>query len=436
MPLPADLRTKLLGAIETDKLMFLCGAGLSIPEPSSLPTAVSVAKICYDKWLPNEALDPSLEWDINKLAGHFYARDDFDVFLNLVPWDDLAGLPNKGHAAISDLLMSHAARGALSANFDRMIERWADGKKVSLLGALNGQEATDYATKFGPLVKFHGCMDLDRGKTVWTEAQLDEPTVKERMTSCAAWMNLQLPGKHLVVVGFWTDWKYLNKVLADAFTITNALSVTVIDPEPDAVLQNKAPELWAKLNALSNSFVHLAESGDVILNELRLAFSQKWAKQFYAKGKTMADAAGVALVPTPDALTVDQLYDLRRDAEGVPYTKAATTKQPTNACGETAFAHIKLLNAGGTQEGPWLRYDGKSVRVISGSGTTVAGIRQGHTEPSTLPQPDIVLCAGAKDVGVPAVIVPSGKGASVVSPGAGGKASWLTFDQAMVELGI
>lgn len=178
MPLPADLRTKLLGAIETDKLMFLCGAGLSIPEPSSLPTAVSVAKICYDKWLPNEALDPSLEWDINKLAGHFYARDDFDVFLDLVPWDDLTGLPNRGHAAISDLLLSHAARGALSANFDRMIERWADGKKVSLLGALNGQEATDYATKFGPLVKFHGCMDLDRGKTVWTEAQLDEPAIR------------------------------------------------------------------------------------------------------------------------------------------------------------------------------------------------------------------------------------------------------------------
>ena len=113
-----------------------------------------------------------------------------------------------------------------------------------------------------------------------------------------------------------------------AFTVRR---ITVIDPEPDDVLQNKAPELWAKLNALSNSFVHLAESGDVILDELRLTFSQKWAKQFYANGKTMADAAGVALVPTPDALTVDQFYDRRRDAEGVPYTKAARTKQPTSA---------------------------------------------------------------------------------------------------------
>lgn len=436
MLLPADLRTKLLGAIETDKLMFLCGAGLSIPDPSSLPTAALVAKTCYDKWLPNEALDPSFEWDINKLAGHFYARGEFDVFLNLVPWDDLAGPPNKGHAAISDLLLTHAARGALSANFDRMIERWAEGKRVSLLGALDGKEALDCATKYGPLVKFHGCMDLGRGKTVWTEAQLDEPTIKQRMTSCATWMNLQLPGKHLVIVGFWTDWKYLNAVLADAFTVTNALSVTVIDPEPDDVLQNKAPELWAKLNGLSNSFVHLVESGDVIMEELRLAFSQKWAKQFYAKGKMLAAADGVTLVPTPDTLTLDQLYDLRRDVEGVPYTSAARTKQPPNACGETAFAHIKLLNAGGRQEGAWLRYSGKSVRVISGSGTTVASIRQAHTEPPTLMQPDIVICAGARDFGVPAIIVPSGKGASVVSPGAGGKANWLTFDQAMVELSL
>ena len=32
-------------------------------------------------------------------------------------------------------------------------------------------------------------------------------------------MNLNLPGRHLVVVGFWTDWGYLNDVLTEALTI-------------------------------------------------------------------------------------------------------------------------------------------------------------------------------------------------------------------------
>ena len=437
MPLTHDLKTKLLGAIEADKLIFLCGAGLSMPDPSFLPTAARVAKICYDRWLPSEpALDAAFEWDVDKLAGHFYGRGDFDVFLKLVPWNDLAGVPNKGHAAVSDMLLARAARGALSANFDTMIERWAYDRKASLRGALNGQEAANFAAAYSPLVKFHGCMDRDPEKTVWTKGQLIEPTIEQRVESCSDWMNLHLPGKHLIVVGFWTDWGYLNSVLADAFTQTNALSVTVIDPEPDAVLQAKAPDLWAKLHALSATFVHLTESGHDILHDLRLAYSLKWAKQFYSRGKPMADGAGIALVPNPDALSVEDLYDLRRDAEGVPYTKAATKKSAPNSCGEAAFAHIKLLDAGATQDGAWLNIGGKSVRVVSASGTTVSTIRQGHKEPSTLRQPDIVICAGAKDFGVPATIVPTGKGASVVAPASGGTAKWLTFEQSMVDLGL
>jgi hypothetical protein len=48
---------------------------------------------------------------IDKLAGHFHASGEFDsVFIgSLVPWNDLVGEPNAGHAAVSDLLISRAA---------------------------------------------------------------------------------------------------------------------------------------------------------------------------------------------------------------------------------------------------------------------------------------------------------------------------------------
>jgi hypothetical protein len=283
MVLSAELTTTLLGAIETDSLVFLCGAGLSIPSPSNLLSAVRVSRICYDAWLPTEVLDPALRDRVDQLAGHFYAKGDFErVFIRLVPWNELVGPPNDGHAAIADLLISRGAHGALSANIDPLIERWAEERKIAMQGALTGQEAVDFASITSPLIKFHGCLQRGRELTLWTEGQLAHPVIQARVASCSQWMNLHLPGKHLIVVGFWTDWGYLNDVLANAFTIDSASSVTVIDPSPTADLQARAPNLWVKLNSLSLVFEHVQASGADALEELRTAYSKVWARKFYA----------------------------------------------------------------------------------------------------------------------------------------------------------
>lgn len=438
MALENALVTKLLGAIETDSLVFLCGAGLSMADPSKLPSAARVAEICYDKWFPNEALDPALKWDIDLLAGHFYARGDFKpLFVPLVPWNELTGVPNKGHAAIADMLVCRAAHGALSANFDCMIERWAGERKISLQGALTGQEAVTFGAVSSPLVKFHGCMDRGgRENTLWTQGQLGEADVQAKVTSCSQWMTLNLPNRHIVVVGFWTDWGYLNGVLSNALTISNALSVTVINPEASANLQKKAPNLWAKLNSLSASFSHVQESADSALDDLRRAYSKSWARKFYALGAPLAAAAGVTSVPSPDALQTDDLYRLRQDVEGKPYSRAATAKAPTADSAAAAYAHIDLTAAGGTQSGAWLEIKGRSIRIVNGAGKGLNDVRQAHIEPSTTQQPEIVVCAGAIDLGVPAKLIASGLGASIVSPAPGGGAKWLTHEQAKVELGI
>jgi hypothetical protein len=437
MAISAALKTKLLGAIDTDTLVFLCGAGLSMPSPSFLPSAARVAEICYDKWVANEALAADLRYDVDKLAGHFHATNDFEsIFIPLVPWNDLCGAPNKGHAAVADLLVSRAAHAALSANFDTMIERWAEQHKVAMQGALTGQEATNFATDYGPLLKFHGCMKRGRSATLWTKAQLAEPAVQARIQSCSHWMNLHLPGRHLVVVGFWTDWGYLNDVLADAFAITNALSVTVIDPTPSVELKAKAAQLWDKLTTLSAAFEHIPESGDEILEELRVAYSRSWARRFYALGQPLAAASGIAHVPSPDGLACDDLYNLRRDVEGAPYTRAATLKAPPVDAAEAAFAHIELGNDGAVQAGAWLAHGGRTVRIVNGAGRGLSDIREAHKEPPTLVEPDIVLCAGAVDLGVPARLIATGKGASIVSPAPGGGAKWLTRLDARTELGL
>ena len=63
MVLSPPVIRRLLGAIETDSLIFLCGAGLSIPSPSNLLSAVRVSQMCYDAWVHTEPLDPALRDD-------------------------------------------------------------------------------------------------------------------------------------------------------------------------------------------------------------------------------------------------------------------------------------------------------------------------------------------------------------------------------------
>lgn len=437
MALSPALTTKLLGAIETDALILLCGAGLSIPGPSFLRNAAQVAQACYDTRQPLEVLPQNLRDDIDALAGLFHARGEFNsVFVPLVPWNDLAGAPNEGHIAVADFLICRAVHGALSANFDTMIERWASHHKIAMRGALTGQEAVNFGSVSNPLLKFHGCMVRDLERTLWTHGQLAEPVIADRVQSCSNWMNLNLPGKHLVVIGFWTDWGYLNDVLANAFAINNASSVTVVDPTVTVELEQKAPILWAKLNGLSNSFEHVQASGADVLRELRTEYSKCWMRKFYALGQPSAQATGIAVTPIPNAYDCDELYDLRRDVEGVPYTRAATLKAPPNSASEASLMHFEMLNAGAAVQGAWFDYAGQSVRIINGAGRALSDVQQASVEPASIPQPRMVVCAGAFDPGVPGRLIASGHGRSIMRPSRGGGARWLTREHAKTELGL
>jgi hypothetical protein len=75
--LDTDTITRLLGSIETNRLILLCGAGLSIPGPSNLMSAVRVARACYDRYAPITALPATLRDDVVGLAGYFHGRGEF-----------------------------------------------------------------------------------------------------------------------------------------------------------------------------------------------------------------------------------------------------------------------------------------------------------------------------------------------------------------------
>lgn len=430
--------TRLLGSIEASNLALLCGAGLSIPPPSNLMSAVTVSRACYDQYRPIAVLPDAMRDDIDQLAGHFHSTHEFQtVFVgSLVPWNDLVGEPNKGHTAIADLLICRAAAAALSANFDRLIEQSAHGGKIAMRGALTGQEAVQFSSDFNPLLKFHGCLIRNREETLWTNGQLTEATIAARIASCSAWIENSLPGKDLLVIGFWTDWGYLNDVLANTLRAKAFGSVTVIDPAASGTLQAKAPLLWDTLSTGTAHFRHLAGSGADALEELRAAFSKVWLRRFYALGGPLIEADGKPYVAVEPDMICGDLYRSRCDAEGVSYSRAATLKNPAPQAAAAAFFHLLLLHAGATRNGSFYEHGGRRIRVVHAAGQDINTVKQRYKEPPAAAEPDIVVCAGALDLRAPGRIIPSGSAASVVRPAMGGSANWLTIEQARGALAL
>lgn len=441
MTIPPGILDKLLTAMRGENLIALVGAGLSMAPPSNLPNARTVANVCYDRRLPLEALPPALRDDIEGLAGHFYDNHMFrEVFLDeLVPWNELVGRPNAGHEAIGDFLVARTLRAALTSNFDPLIERWAQDHKVALRGALDGHEAVTFSNVSNPLIKFHGCWHREPEHTVWSPKQLTDAPISGRIASFSNWVNLHLPNRHLLVIGFWSDWDYLSNVLISALTHKHALSVTVVDPSTTAALQAKASGLWAVLNSLSAEFVHIPMSGADFLNELRTAFSRAWMRAFYALANTPLAALGQAPPHPLDSETMAgaDLYCLRRDAEGHSYDRAAHSNWPVAAMGQAATFRSKAINCGAAKAaGSDLIHNGVRFRVVNGAGRDISEMTKDYREAPSITSPDIVACIGASKSGTPATIVSRTSSSTVVRGAAGGSSRWLTETEALAELSI
>lgn len=423
------------------RLVILCGAGLSMAPPSDLPAAWRVAEMCFDEYqlTIDPLIDPALRHNLEALAEHFVGLKTLKpVFIeHLVPWKEFERPPNPGHAAVADFLITKTIVAGLSSNYDKLIERCAWDYGADFRGSLDGEQATVASYKQAPLLKFHGCSHIDRGSTVWAPSQLHDPTISDRIAKSKVWMAANLRQKDLLVVGFWSDWDYLNQVLGDAVEGLDPLSVTVIDPSPTANLQVKAPELWALAHLPHVTFSHIQESGADALDKLRQAFSESYARQVLAAGRDLFMAkTGVACDPawlTVTGLDGEALYDWRRDAEGVPAGKPAMTRSPQHV-DLLGYFHLLLRRAGAIQQPRGYMLAAKSIRVINGAGSDISIVAKRFIEAPAALTADVFVAAGSMDLGLPGHLVRPGTTGSVVRPGAGGK--WLTIDQAQVELDI
>lgn len=438
--IPDPTLDRVLGSIDANNLVILSGAGLSMPSPSDLLSAVAVARHCYDKYRPIQELPVAFRDDIAALAGHFYATGEFQsVFLRrLVPWNELVGEPNRGHQALGDLLACRSIAAALTTNFDVMIEQWAKGLKLAMRGAVSAMEVPAVTGLSAPLLKLHGCLDRTREDTLWAVEQLAEAAVQQRLTQWAQWIQLNLAGKDLLVVGFWSDWRYLNAAVNGVLTGHGLASVTVVDPLPTTALASRAPDLWATLQNAA-IFEHVQGSSDLALEEIRVAFSRVWLRKFLSLGQPLINAARGGCPPSslqPPTASAPVLYNMRQDAEGAPYHRIATSPEPLQTAAQVAYAHLLLARAGAVRHDAWYVSGGRTVRIVNGVGQLLSTVQERYVEPPAVLQSDVVVCAGSVDLGVPSRLIAAGRGASTVRPAAGGGARWMTLDAAEVEFGL
>ena len=93
-----------------------------------------------------------------------------------------------------------------------------------------------------------------------------------------------------------------------------------------------------------------------------------------------------------------------------------------------------MRRAGAQHHAEGYEIGGRTVRVVNGAGALLNVMRSKFLEAPVIPSADIVVAAGATDVGVPADIVRRGRVGHLIRPAARGE--WLDVARARAELNV
>jgi hypothetical protein len=433
---------RLLASIEARRLVIFTGAGLSMSEPTLLPSARELAREAARRHAAKtgEILDESVREDIEAQARLFHASKQLQTYFlpHLIDWTGFAGEPNAGHYAVADLLLSHALAINVTTNVDVLVEKAAGALGHERLDvAISGSQAA-VARPHPPFLKIHGCV-RDPADTLWCREQLAEPPWNMRIAQSAQWLAGGLMQKDLIFVGFWSDWPYLNEVLNRVLVDQTPRSVTLVDPADGAVLAAKAKDLWDWAHGPDIEFEHVQMSGSDFLAELRLRYSRLLLLQIAARGEQVfRERTGAPPPAFPDMsmCSVDQLYDLRRDWSGVSRRSAVLRREPQSADELLGSFFYELVSAGAVLDGNLIEARGERIRLVQGAGRPLyrvqeelaKGLHPGDT-------PDVTVCVAADDDGGAAgnVLRPARR-PSIVRGNLGGE--WYSHVRARAHLGL
>jgi len=416
-----------LDALHADRLGVLCGAGLSMASPSNLPSAAQLASEAKRKYDATYGATRSpLPSGIEEQAEFFFQRGELGtVFLRtLVDQHAFAGHPNAGHTAVADLLLVRAIQTGVSTNVDTLIET-AGVLLFGRVGAgIDRAAVAALPPDTSPLLKIHGCWS-NPDTTVWAPGQLAAEPVMSRIQGNKEWLGNRLLDRDLIIIGYFTDWDYLNETLEQTLGAVRPARVMIVDPSPGATLAAKAPVLHALGGRSRISFCHVRISGADFLERLRLEFSRAFVRRvLHAGSEAYKDQTGAAPDPAwlePPAIGIDDLWHVRRDLEGRSPTQPARDRAPPEEP-VLGLMLLELRAKGATADGPYWLLSGCRIRILRTPNQLLHMVQAAFArETPPVIAPDVIIAVGA-------VTVPT------IARGTAGR--WLTRPDALLELGL
>jgi hypothetical protein len=382
---------------------------------------------------------PQLSDDIEEQADFFFQRGQLPtLFLrSLIDPNTFAGPPNPGHTAIADLLLVGGIQTAITTNVDFMIESAGQHLLGHIGAGIDAAAIVGLPSNISPLLKMHGCCHIDIATTLWTRAQLQVPPIAERIAFAKQWLATRLLNRDLLIIGYWTDWNYLNAVLEATLDTVNPSTVVVVDPGNSATFRVKAPALYALGLKTKGGFRHVPASGADFLANLRKRFSRSFLRTILYSGvDAYSQGAGQppdAALTEPPELDNDDLWKMRRDLEGcAPGAPAMLLQAPTEPL--LGMLLLQLRHKGAAPDGSLWSLGEKRIRVLRASNTLLHMVEAAHARDIPPPiAPDVVVAVGAEAQNLPANIVRSGAKPTITR---GSLSRWITRTQAIEELAL
>lgn len=431
---------KALDSLLTERLTLLAGAGLSMAPPSSLPSAYAIAVEAKRKYdAIHGATRAPLPIAIEEQAEFFFEREELAsvYFRTLIDQNIFAAPPNDGHYAVADLLLVQGIETAITTNVDVLVETAGVLLYGQIGTGLDQAQMAALPPRTSPLLKIHGCSQKDHDHMVWAPGQINAPPVADRIASSAQWLSNRLLDRDLLIVGYWTDWDYLNQVLQQVLDQIRPSKVIVVDLADSATFQAKAPALYAIGETVQNGFWHVRASGDAFLAELRAAFSKTFLRQVISFGAQeyqyrTGNVATEAMTEPPN-IDNDALWRMRRDLEGCTPNQPATLRAPPMEC-TVGLTLLQLRASGADADGHYWVLNENRIRVLRTPNQLLHRIEAAYArETAPAVSPDITIAIGAEADSLPSDIVRSGTPPTITR---GTTGRWLTRQQAIEELGL
>jgi len=430
----------IIDSLLAQRLTVLAGAGLSMSPPSSLPSAAAIAASAKRRYgALYGATRAPLPDGIDDQAEFFFHRGDLATFYlrTLVDTNAFAGPPNAGHSAVADLLLVNGIQTAITTNVDFMIETAGQLLKGQIGSGIDQTSIGGLPPAVAPLLKLHGCRQIDISTTVWARGQLGVSPTAERIAFATTWLSGRLLDRDLLIVGYWTDWDYLNEVLASTLNAVHPSRVIVVDPADGSTFEGKAPALYALGQSVPHAFKHVRASGADFLAEVRLKFSKSFLRTVLHSGaaayQETTGAAPDAALTEPPSLDNDSLWSMRRDLEGCPSAAPATLFTAPQEPLLGMFL-LQLRAKGALPDGPFWTLGHERVRVLRSPNSILHLVEAEHARdiPSAV-APTLVVAVGADTQSLPSSIVRTGTKPTIAR---GSTSRWLTRTDAVAELGL